>query len=58
MIILEQYEADEGVLKKTSKLLNTNLAYVLYKGYAAGYGQSEWQWSFGKMNAIHSRRRG
>ncbi len=24
---------------------NTDLAYVLYSGYAAGYGQPEWQWN-------------
>ncbi len=24
---------------------NTDLAYVFYRGYAAGYGQSEWQWN-------------
>ena len=23
----------------------TDLAYVLYKGYSAGYGQPEWQWN-------------
>ena len=25
--------------------LKTDLAYVFYKGYAEGYGQSEWQWN-------------
>ena len=24
---------------------NTDLSYVFYKGYAAGYGQPEWQWN-------------
>ena len=24
---------------------NTDLAYVLYRGYSAGYGQPEWQWN-------------
>ena len=25
--------------------LNTDLSYVFYKGYSAGYGQPEWQWN-------------
>ena len=25
--------------------LDTDIAYVLYKGYAEGYGQPEWQWN-------------
>ena len=25
--------------------LNTDLAYAFYNGYAAGYGQPEWQWN-------------
>ena len=25
--------------------LKTDLTYVFYRGYAAGYGQSEWQWN-------------
>lgn len=24
---------------------NSDIAYVFYKGYAAGYGQPEWQWN-------------
>ena len=39
------FRGDASYTTKHEFELNTDLAYVIYKGYAPGYGQPEWQWN-------------
>ena len=39
------FKGDASYTTKHEFELNTDLAYVIYKGYAPGYGQPEWQWN-------------
>ena len=39
------FRGDASYTTKHEYELNTDLAYVIYKGYAPGYGQPEWQWN-------------
>ncbi len=39
------FNIDGSYTTKHEFEINSDLAYVLYKGYAEGYGQPEWQWN-------------
>ena len=41
-----RFNAAGSYTTKNEFEFSTDLSYVLYNGYAAGYGQPEWQWNF------------
>ena len=40
-----RFNANASYITKHEFEFESDLAYVFYKGYAAGYGQPEWQWN-------------
>ena len=40
-----RFNANASYITKHEFEFNSDLAYVFYRGYAAGYGQPEWQWN-------------